>query len=57
MSTKIPVYHSGYFYCPKCCIEYDLHEEKSLKCDECNRRLLEGRLRDNECDDDSDESK
>jgi transcription initiation factor IIE alpha subunit len=38
--------HSGNFYCPECCVEYDLVNETSLKCPSCGGPLAEGTLED-----------
>lgn len=38
--------HSGNFYCPKCCIEYELVNETSLKCPDCDGPLAGGTLDD-----------
>ncbi len=38
--------HSGDFVCPKCCIEYHLIAEQSLRCDPCGSPLVKGTLDD-----------
>ncbi len=36
--------HTGIYSCPRCCLEFDLLAEASLKCDECQGPLVSGSL-------------
>ncbi len=38
--------HTGIYCCPRCCLEFDLFAEESLKCDECGGQLVSGSLDD-----------
>ncbi len=38
--------HTGLYSCLRCCLEFDLFAEESLKCDECGRQLVSGSLDD-----------
>jgi hypothetical protein len=40
--------HSGLYHCPECLYEVTLTAEASLRCDDCNERLYEGELPDEE---------
>jgi len=44
--------HSGIYCCPRCCLEFDLFAEESLKCDECGGQLVSGSLDDHYEDED-----
>jgi len=46
--------HNGIYHCAECCIEYELSDEASLKCGECNGLLVEGLL--NDTDDEAGDS-
>ena len=46
MSMKVTTLHSGIYHCPECCMEFDLDEEESIKCDSCNGLLMKGSLED-----------
>ena len=43
--------HTGLYSCPRCCLEFDLFAEESLKCDECGGQLVSGSLDDHYEDD------
>ena len=43
---KVTTLHSGTYHCPECYTQYDLDEEESLKCDNCNGLLMKGSLDD-----------
>ena len=38
--------HTGTYSCPRCCFEFDIVAEDSLKCDECGGPLVSGSLED-----------
>jgi len=52
---KVPNLHTGTYHCPECCIEFDLDDEESLKCDRCKGPLLKGSLVDEEDEEDEED--
>jgi hypothetical protein len=46
LNMKTRKLHTGAYWCPNCCVEFDLVAETKLKCDECQGPLASGTLDD-----------
>lgn len=53
LDMKTRKLHTGAYCCPRCCFEFNLVAEDSLKCDECGGPLVSGSLEDQWEDEDN----